>query len=102
MVSDTGLKPVRQILGPYLTLVPVPPGLPDWSRSALVTQADSERWRFYRCGPSLRSKEDGLMSNDPSAQRAIEEAAGYVRDTVRHFTDRERKQILEIALRELN
>jgi hypothetical protein len=37
-----------------------------------------------------------------SARRAIEEAAGYVRDTIRHFTDDERKRILEIARRELD
>ena len=42
------------------------------------------------------------MSSDQSALRAIEEAAGYVRDTIRHFTDDERKRILEIALRELD
>ena len=41
------------------------------------------------------------MSSDPSELRAIEEAAGYVRDTIKHFTDDERKQILEIALQEL-
>ena len=42
------------------------------------------------------------MSSDPSAPRAIEEAAGYVRDTIKHFTDEERKQILDWALRELS
>ena len=41
------------------------------------------------------------MSSDPSELRAIEEAAGYVRDTIKPFTDDERKQILEIALQEL-
>jgi hypothetical protein len=41
------------------------------------------------------------MSSDPSVLQAIEEAAGYVRDTIKHFADDERKQILEIALREL-
>jgi hypothetical protein len=42
------------------------------------------------------------MSSDPKALRAIEEAAGYVRDTIKHFTDDERKQILDGALRELD
>jgi hypothetical protein len=42
------------------------------------------------------------MSSDPSVLRAVEEAAGYVRDTIKHFTDDERKRILEIALRELD
>jgi hypothetical protein len=41
------------------------------------------------------------MSSDPKVPRAIEEAAGYVRDTIKHFTDDERKEILERALREL-
>jgi hypothetical protein len=41
------------------------------------------------------------MSSDPSELRAIEEAAGYVRDTIKHFTDDERKQMLELALQEL-
>jgi hypothetical protein len=42
------------------------------------------------------------MSSDPQARRAIEEAAGYVRDTIKHFTDDERKQILDGALRQLD
>jgi hypothetical protein len=42
------------------------------------------------------------MSSDPNPPRAIEEAAGYVRDTIKHFTDDERKQILDRALRELS
>ena len=41
------------------------------------------------------------MSGAPKMPRAIEEAAGYVRDTIKHFTDDERKQILDSALREL-
>jgi hypothetical protein len=48
------------------------------------------------------TKEASSMSSDQSALRAIDEAAGYVRDTIRHFTDVERKRILEIALRELD
>jgi hypothetical protein len=42
------------------------------------------------------------MSSDPNTPRAIEEAAGYVRDTIKHFTDDERKLILDSALRELD
>jgi hypothetical protein len=42
------------------------------------------------------------MSRDKGALQAIEEAAGYVRDTIKHFTDEERKRILETALRELD
>jgi hypothetical protein len=42
------------------------------------------------------------MSSAPNMPRAIEEAAGYVRDTIKHFTDDERKQILDAALRELD
>ena len=41
------------------------------------------------------------MSSAPEVPRAIEEAAGYVRDTIKHFTDDERKEILDRALREL-
>ena len=41
------------------------------------------------------------MHSAPKVPRAIEEAAGYVRDTIKHFTDNERKEILERALREL-
>jgi hypothetical protein len=42
------------------------------------------------------------MSSAPNEPRAIEEAAGYVRDTIKHFTDDERKRILDNALRELD
>ncbi|HTO59934.1 MAG TPA: hypothetical protein VMM15_01640 [Bradyrhizobium sp.] len=42
------------------------------------------------------------MSSAPNMPRAIEEAAGYVRDTIKHFTDDERRQILDAALRELD
>jgi hypothetical protein len=42
------------------------------------------------------------MSNGPNLPQAIEEAAGYVRDTIKHFTDDERKQILDGALRQLD
>jgi hypothetical protein len=42
------------------------------------------------------------MSSAPNMPRAIEEAAGYVRDTIKHFTDDERKRILDSALRELD
>jgi hypothetical protein len=41
------------------------------------------------------------MSGAPNIPRAIEEAAGYVRDTIKHFTDDERRQILDRALGEL-
>jgi hypothetical protein len=34
--------------------------------------------------------------------RAVAEAAGYVRDTIKPFTDTERKRIIELALGELN
>jgi hypothetical protein len=42
------------------------------------------------------------MSSAPNEPLAIEEAAGYVRDTIKHFTDDERKRILDSALRELD
>jgi hypothetical protein len=42
------------------------------------------------------------MTSDPNVPRVIEEAAGYVRDTIKHFTDDERRQILDTALRELD
>jgi DNA-directed RNA polymerase subunit K/omega len=42
------------------------------------------------------------MSNGPNVPQAIEEAAGYVRDTIKHFTDDERKKVLDRALRELS
>lgn len=48
-----------------------------------------------------RASEDSV-SRDPRKPPAIEEAAGYVRDTIKHFTDDERKQILDSALRELD
>ena len=41
------------------------------------------------------------MSSDPSELRAVEKAAGYLRDTIKHFTDDERKQMIELALQEL-
>lgn len=34
--------------------------------------------------------------------KAVTEAAGYVRDTIKPFTDAERRSILDAALRELN
>jgi hypothetical protein len=56
------------------------------------------------------------MGSDPNAQqnaeeeklnaaahdRAINEAAGYVRDTIKFFSDVERKRVLDIALAELD
>ncbi len=44
------------------------------------------------------------MSSNPDIEqdRAIMEAAGYVRDTIKPFTDAERKRILEVALSELD
>jgi hypothetical protein len=44
------------------------------------------------------------MSSNPDVEqdRAIMEAAGYVRDTIKPFTDAERKRILEVALSELD
>jgi len=44
------------------------------------------------------------MSSNPDIEqdRAIMEAAGYVRDTIKPFTDSERKRILEVALSELD
>jgi len=48
-----------------------------------------------------RNQEGHSMSGDPNIPRAIEEAAGYVRDTIKHFTDDERRQILDRALGEL-
>jgi hypothetical protein len=41
------------------------------------------------------------MSNGLNVPQAIEEAAGYVRDTIKHFTDDERKKVLDRALREV-
>lgn len=50
------------------------------------------------------------MASDPSEPKnpavmkaiAIEEAAGYVRDTIKFFDDQERKQILDQVLAELD
>jgi hypothetical protein len=53
-------------------------------------------------GPRLRNQEVNSMSNGPNLPQAIEEAAGYVRDTIKHFTDDERKKVLDRALRELS
>jgi hypothetical protein len=47
-------------------------------------------------------RQEDSMSSAPNEPRAIEEAAGYVRDTIKHFTDDERKRILDSALRELD
>ena len=43
------------------------------------------------------------MESDPSGQqkpeaRAISEAAGYVRDTIKHFSDEGRERVLNEAL----